>query len=161
MLTQLLRQNDGLLPYFYDKSIASGQISLTSNQVCKELLDVAMKGCSKTYIIIDGVDECDMMERKMIISFFTSLVDSQTQPGNIRSLFVSQDENDIKKLLETASVIRVGSDDNKADIERFAGKWALKIISKFELAKEGQDFITKSVTSRSDGKHSGPSVDWF
>lgn len=118
-----------------------------------------MNGCSKTYIIIDGVDECDMKERKTIISFFTSLVDTQTQPGTIRSLFVSQDENDIKKLLATASVIRVSSDDSKADIERFAGKWAFKVIQKFELAQEVQDFITKSVTDRSDGRHSGHSVD--
>ena len=154
ILTQLLRQNAGLVPYFYDKSIGSGQTSLDSNQLCKELLEVAIRSCSKTYIIIDGVDECDMKERKVIISLFTSLVDTQTQPGNIRSLFVSQDENDIKKLLETASVIRVSSDDNKADIERFAGKWAFKIIQKFELAKEVQDFITNSVTNKSDGKHS-------
>lgn len=94
----------------------------------------------------------------MIISFFTSLVDTQTQPGNVRSLFVSQDENDIKKLLATAAVIRVSSDDNKADIERFAGKWAYRIIQKFELAKEAQDFITGSVINGSDGKHPGNSV---
>ena len=158
ILTQLLGQNAGLLPYLYDKSIASRQTSLNSNQLCKELLEVAIKGCSKTYIIIDGVDECDTRERKTIISFLTSLVDTQTQPGNIRGLFVSQDENDIKKLLATASVIRVTNDDNKADIERFARKWAFKIILKFELAQEVQDFIKKSVTDRSDGKHSGNSV---
>ena len=158
ILAQLLRQNAGLLPYFYDKSIASSQTSLNSNQLCKELLEVAIKGCSKAYIIIDGIDECDIHERKMIISFFTSLVDTQTQPGNVRSLFVSQDENDIKKLLATAAVIRVSSDDNKADIERFAGKWAYRIIQKFELAKEAQDFITGSVINGSDGKHPGNSV---
>lgn len=140
-------------------SIASSQTSLNSIQLCKEILDVAIKSCSKTYIIIDGIDECDMKERKMIISFFTSLVDTQTQPGNIRSLFVSQDENDIKKMLATASVIRVSSDNNKADIERFAGKWAFKITEKFALSKEVQDFITEIVTNRSDGKHSGQSVD--
>ncbi|KAL8789346.1 MAG: hypothetical protein Q9195_006873 [Heterodermia aff. obscurata] len=151
ILTQLLGKNTGLIPYFYDRSIASSQTSLNSNQLCKELLEVATKCCSKTYIIIDGIDECDIKERKMIISFFTSLVDTQTQPGSLRSLFVSQDENDIKNLLATASVIRVSSDDNKADIERFAGRWAFKIIQKFELAAEVQDFITKTVTNRSDG----------
>ena len=100
-----------------------------------------------------------MKERKMIISFFTSLVDTQTQPGNIRSLFVSQDENDIKRMLATAPVIRISSDNNKADIERFAGKWAFKITEKFALSNEVQDFITGIVTNRSDGKHSVHSVD--
>ena len=159
ILTQLLGQNASLLPYLYDKSIATSQTSLNSNQLCKELLDVAIKSCSKAYIIIDGIDECDMKERKMVLSFFTTLVDTQAQPGNIRSLFVSQDENDIKKLLETASVVRVTSDDNKGDIERFTGKWASKITQKFELPRQVQDFMKESVTNRSDGKHSGHNVD--
>ena len=159
ILAQSLGRDAGLLPYFYDKSIASCQTSLNSSQLCKELLEVAIKSCSKTYVIIDGVDECEVKERKRIISIFTSLVDNQTQPGNLRSLFVSQDENDIKRLLTTASVVRINSDDNKADIRRYAEKWAFKITQKFELAKEVQDFIIKSVTDRSDGKHSGHSMD--
>ena len=153
ILIQLLKQNGDLLSYLYDKSMSSGQVSLASGQLCRELLDVTLNSASKTYIIIDGIDECDANERKAILSCFTTIIEKQPQPGNLRCLIVSQDENDIKKLLQMASVVRLKNDGNKADIENFTRKWTFKIQQKFELSEEYSDLIMNIVANRADGKH--------
>src|SRR5437763_7902 len=72
MLVQLLRQNDGLLSYLYEKALLSGETILESRVLAKELLETALKSLEKVYIIIDGVDECDRDEKKIIISWFRS-----------------------------------------------------------------------------------------
>src|SRR5271169_801628 len=96
----------------YEQCLLSGQSSLESAEVSKSLLETALSTVSKTYIVIDGIDECPLAERSAILRFFTSIIEKCDTPGRIRGLFVSQDENDIGKLLRTASIIRLKPSDN-------------------------------------------------
>jgi hypothetical protein len=106
---------------------------------------------SKVYIVVDGIDECDVSERKSILSFFTSLIELDDLPGKIRALFVSQDENDIRKLLRTASVLRLTDSHNKSDIESYATQWSSKIQNKFGLPEETAKYIISAISGGSDG----------
>lgn len=155
MLVQLLKQNEDLLSYLYGKCVSSGHISLVSAQLSRELLDIALKSVPKIYIIIDGLDECQPSERKAILSFFTSIIES-TQPGTLRGMFVSQDENDIRQLLQRASIVRLTEDDNKQDIRTFASGWANRIQQKFELSEENGQYITNTVCDGAEGRHALP-----
>lgn len=105
-----------------------------------------------TYIIIDGIDECDFSERKAILSFMTSLVANSATPGKLRTLFVSQDENDIKKLLRSCTILRLTDDHNRSDIETYALKRSHEIQDKFQLLDETRHYIVKLVRDGSDGK---------
>src|SRR5204862_7003488 len=99
LLNQLITQNRDLVPYCYDKYQASGEVTLKSAGPARGLLELLWRRISKQFVIIDGLDECSAMERKFVLSFFTSLVDKldSKEPGKLRVLFVSQEENDIKK----------------------------------------------------------------
>jgi hypothetical protein len=151
LLVQLLSHNDVLLPYLYDQCIGSGQVSLVSSQTCDEILRTSLKTLSKTYVIIDGIDECDLVERKTILSFFTSLIEGANSAGNLRALFVSQDENDIRKLLRTASVLKLTDAHNKSDIESYTSQWSAKIQTKFDLPEKTTNYIKSAVCDGSDG----------
>lgn len=151
ILTQLLNQNQELLPYMYDQCLSSGQASLVSLKLCEELLKIALTAISKTYIILDGIDECTLVERKAILSFFTSIIEADATPGRLRGLFVSQDENDIKKQLKAASVVRLKDTDNSADIKEYATQWSSEIQKKFELSPNEQKYIISAVCDRSEG----------
>jgi hypothetical protein len=152
ILAQLLRQNEDLLPYLSDKCIGSGQVSLVSSELCKELLETALKTMPKTYVIIDGLDECDTSERKTILSFFTSIIGANDIPGKLRGLIMSQDENDIRKQLRSASVLRLTQTHNKGDIENFATKWSIQIQEKFQTPEATQAYIVSAVCEGSDGE---------
>ena len=152
LLSQLLTQNEDLLPYLYEKRVSSGQVSLVSSELCAELLKTCLKTMLKTYIIIDGIDECELPERKTILSFFAPLVEGDDCPGRIRALFVSQDLNDIRKLLRVATTLRLTDVHNKADIESYAANWALKIQVKFSLPDVTMEHIKTAVCEGSEGK---------
>jgi hypothetical protein len=107
----------------------------------------------KIYIVVDGIDECDFSERKSILSFFTPIIEGDDLPGKIRALFVSQDENDIRKLLRTASVLRLTDAHNKSDIESYANQWSVQIQKKFGLGDDTRKYIQTTVSNGSDGMY--------
>lgn len=157
-LAQLLSQNEDLLPYLYDQCSVTGAVSLVSSEMCKELLEIALKTMPKTFIIIDGLDECDMVERKTILSFLTSVIEKSDTPAKLRGLFISQDENDIRKHLRLAAALRLTENHNKRDIESFATKWSLQIQNKFEISQPTQEYIASAVCEGSDGKLRPPNL---
>lgn len=151
LLAQLMNQNeDLLLSYLYDKCIASGEVSLVSSQLCTELLETSLKTLLKTFIIIDGIDECKLTERKAILSFFTGLIGDSSIQGALRGLFVSQDENDIRKLVKNAAQVRL-TDGHKSDIDIYAAHWSARIREKFELPNATQEYIRSAVSEGSEG----------
>jgi hypothetical protein len=153
LLAQLLRYDESLLPFLYEKCVSSGQVSLVSTQLCAEVLETCLKTMPKIYIVVDGIDECDFSERKSILSFFTPIIEGDDLPGKIRALFVSQDENDIRKLLRTASVLRLTDAHNKSDIESYANQWSVQIQKKFGLGDDTRKYIQTTVSNGSDGMY--------
>lgn len=152
LLVQLLNLNDELLPYLYDKCIGSGQVSLVSSQLYKELLETALKtGSIQTFIVIDGLDECDPLERNAILSFLTPIVKAEGPTGRLRALIVSQDENDIRKVFRGSPVLKLMDAHNKSDIEGYADHWCSEIQKKFGLPVETTQYIRTAVCEGSDG----------
>ena len=103
---------------------------------------------------IDGLDECNFLERQPILSFFNSLLASDDVRGKLRALFVSQDEDDIRILFATATSLRLNETHNESDIEDYTMYWLPKIKNKFSLTKETVDYIKTRVCEGSEGRRS-------
>ncbi|TGJ88444.1 hypothetical protein E0Z10_g384 [Xylaria hypoxylon] len=99
LLAQFLKQDNGLLPSFYQKSCRSGESSLISPALIEELLTLAFGNCKSAYIILDGLDECPRDQRKYITHWFRRLVEDlpNTEPERLRCLLVSQDDGFARK----------------------------------------------------------------
>jgi len=153
LLNQLLNQCRDMVPYCYDKHLSSGELTLSSENLAKQLLELFCQKISKQFIIIDGMDECDVAERKLVLSFFTKIVDrcDSYEPGKLRVLFVSQDFNDIKKALPTAAVISLGATDNENDIKLYVNERAMKIKQKHELENYQIERIKASTCAKAHG----------
>jgi hypothetical protein len=123
---------------------------MTSVNLAKALLESFCQKIPKQYIILDGLDECDIAERKMILSLFTTMVDrfDAYEPGKLRVLFISQDFNDIRKALLTAAAMSLGPADNQHDIKLYVDAWAPKIQQKHELNNEQIEHIRTSTCAR-------------
>jgi len=128
-------------------------VTLTSANLTEKLLDLFCQRMPRQYIIIDGLDECDIQERKLVISFFNSLVDrfEKQNPGKLRVLFVSQDENDIRTALATASWLPIGPMDNAEDIKTFVHKSMVPIREKFKLDEGSINYIEELTCFRAKG----------
>ncbi|KAI1076452.1 hypothetical protein F5B20DRAFT_556101 [Whalleya microplaca] len=133
LLAQLLAQNDHLLQILYEKASTSGEIMLTSKANARDLLHIALSSCGTTYVILDGIDECDRNDRKDIATWFQSVV-AQLNLGSqeiIRCLFISQDDGIARKDLSTIPSIKIMPSDTKDDLGAFARFWHARIEDKF------------------------------
>ncbi|KAM7213295.1 hypothetical protein V8F06_011306 [Rhypophila decipiens] len=136
LLSQLLRGNPDLLLQLYDKgNLKSGEAILSDAQTAKELLEVALDSSVKpTYIIIDGIDECqDRQERKLITSWFSEQVNNLPREdfGDLRCLFVSRKDGPAIKDLGMLPSIELRPVDTRDDIRNYLTAWGRKIEEKY------------------------------
>ncbi|PMD14292.1 hypothetical protein NA56DRAFT_393481 [Hyaloscypha hepaticicola] len=156
MILQLLAESEDsdLLQVLYERSVKSGERYLESQSLCTELLSIAVGSISKNisiHMIIDGLDECENKERKIIISEITKLLKKDPQPGRIRVMFVSQPETTIRSLLRTATIVRISESDNAKDIAEYTRPWCLEIQRQFKIDDEKRDLIRTLVCESAGG----------
>ncbi|KAH8662434.1 hypothetical protein BX600DRAFT_382529 [Xylariales sp. PMI_506] len=150
LLSQLLAaaQNDSLLDLLYEKMSTSGDTFLSRTVLAKELLEIAL-GTRKSYIILDGIDECARDERKEICRWFRVLADKHRY--EVRCLFVSQDDGIGSKDLSMIPCLSITTQDNMNDIKTYCGIWQRQIEERFGPLKESGLNIADLVPARSNG----------
>ena len=154
ILTQLLAQDASLLLLFEQKmSISSGQAVLSSRELAKELLSTSLQS-RKTYIILDGIDECERDHRKDVCSWFKSLADSLpvAKQDEIRCLFISQDDGFARKDLSMLPTLSMTVDQNREDISAYARHWQVQIEERFGPLGNCGLALADIVPARSQGK---------
>lgn len=153
LLTQLLIQNDSLLLYLEEKMSKSGAHGvLSSLTVAQEILKAALES-RKTFLVLDGIDECGRDQRKDICTWFKDMIESlpPSEHGEIRCLFVSQDDGIARKDLSKLPSISITSSLNKADITTFTRHWQARIEEKFGPLTECGPNLIEVVPARSQG----------
>lgn len=153
ILSQLVDQNKHLIQHFYEKSSNCGETSLHTKALAGELLRVALSSFKRTYIILDGLDECDAKERKYVVEFFRNTVEAlpTSDMDSIRCLFVSQDDRDARKDLSNIPSINISPSDTKHDIHSFVMILKDKIERKFGDLQGTRHDIAKIVTAKAQG----------
>jgi hypothetical protein len=156
ILSQVLssqRSNDDLLLYVDERASCSGETVLSSSKLAKELLETVILSCKQTYIILDGLDECNRDERKELSTWFRQLVDvlPRKEMDSIRCLFVSQDDGYARKDLSMLPSIKLTSTSNKSDIEMYAKVWHQRIEEKFGTLKSKGLNVANIITARAQG----------
>ncbi|KAF8459944.1 hypothetical protein BDZ91DRAFT_785581, partial [Kalaharituber pfeilii] len=151
ILSQLIKHNEGIISLLWEKMADSGEITLKASNLLLELLEVAMKNSKTSYVIIDGLDECEKTERRKIISTLQSISESINQqvPGTIRLLFISTNEPDIRRQL--SSIVKIQLKPNDDDIRQYTTVWTAKIQKRFRLSDAETDNIIAKVLERAQG----------
>ena len=154
ILAQLVRQNGELLSYVYDACCTSDETTIDSESLLKRLVEVSLRTCANTYIIIDGIDECDEVEEKKTIAWFLEMskVINRDNPGSIRLLFISQRDKVTETLLNKASVITLDSKYHQEDIQAYARHWSVLIRQKFEISEASASRISINVATKAQGE---------
>ncbi|KAI6553144.1 hypothetical protein MCOR04_010777 [Pyricularia oryzae] len=156
ILAQLLAQDDSLLLHLEHRmSTPTGkapQAVLSDMKLAKELLTVALRS-RKTYIILDGIDECDRNQRKEICRWYREVVEGlpRLKYDEIRCLFISQDDGVGRKDLSSLSTLRLTPESNLEDIKAFSRHWQGQIERRFDSVKKHNLDFTEIVTARSQG----------
>ena len=154
VLVQLVQQNEELLSYVYDACCSSTELTLDSPSLLKQLVQTSIISSSNTYLIIDGVDECEEIEEKKIITWFLAACENSTKDnaGTIRLLFISQRDKVTEALLAQAAMIPLDSKYHQEDIQTYAHHWSIKIQRKFRIPQCSAAQIGTDVAAQAQGE---------
>ena len=150
---QLIKQNEDLLAYVHEKCASSNESSLDSQLRLKELVEVALQSCENTYVVVDGLDECDEAEEKKTAIWFRGVLSTCEKSGAKKPhvLIVSQRDGILDTVLGKVSKLYLNPQDHQKDIEMFADHWTVNIQHKFQLSDAMTVDILKTVICQADG----------
>ena len=154
ILFQLVQQNEELLPYVYDACCSSSELTMNSQSLLKKLVETSLKSCPNTYIVIDGIDECEETEEKKIIAWFLAVSENvvKNSAETMHLLFISQRDKVTEKLLTQAAVISLDSKYHQEDIEIYSRNCATKIQRKFGISEASAIQIGTHVAAQAQGE---------
>ncbi|KAH6622333.1 C2H2 domain-containing protein [Boeremia exigua] len=154
---QLLDHDAGLLPPCYRRYKSSGEPVLRSLSQAISLLKDLCTILPKVYIVLDGLDECEQVERKQAMDALMHILDEceKSDPGKFRVLFISQNFADIKRVLYCSSqsrpapqTIQLSHTDNEDDINAYVGTWVSQIAAKYEPFNDDMVEYLRNLTVR-------------
>ncbi|KAF2680197.1 C2H2 domain-containing protein [Lentithecium fluviatile CBS 122367] len=158
LIDQLLAQYPQLLPPCHTKHSTSGEPSLRSLSLAKQLFENFCSTVSKLFIIVDGLDECEHYERKQLIDTFLEVVTTceADEPGKLRVLFVSQDYADIRKGIEklVPRIVALSTDNilNERDIQTFVRSRVDSIAKKYApFTDDTAEYLRNLTMARANG----------
>jgi hypothetical protein len=118
-----------------------------------KLLETFICRSEPVYIILDGLDECDVRQRKQLLVTIQSLCNSCP---NLYVLVASRKEVDIRQKLEKSYEMVIVEEKNRADIERFVSSEINTLWSEIKHVTEpgASDLfkdIARQIVDRSKG----------
>lgn len=152
-LRQLLRLDDSILIDLYEAATSDGDSGLNTRKSAERILEICFNDVGRTYIIIDGLDECPDPEQKAIVAWLRKFVDSSssnTEPS--RCVVFSQYDASTKTLLSTIPSLEILPNDIQADINIFCINRSTEIASKFGLDASEAAQIALTTSERANGK---------
>ena len=152
LLYQLCRANQSLIPAANKEYDARQSRSLLLNTWGK-LLEKFIHGSQLVYIILDGLDECDEMERGCLLRTILGL---WKNCSNLHVLVASRKEVDIRRVLKPECETLIVEEKNRTDIEWFVTRemdnlWAEISHSAEPRAREFFKTVAHNIVNQSEG----------
>jgi hypothetical protein len=146
LLTQLLYLDNALSSYLYEICSSKDQVGLST--ILEQLAEIAFDSQGTSFIILDGLDECEPVEAENALSWFKSRQTDAMQAdlGHIRLLCVGQRTDVLQRMLSSAVDISLENASHQGDIERYVKEQACTIREDFEIDSQIEAEIVTRVT---------------
>ncbi|KAL3456285.1 hypothetical protein BJX64DRAFT_281462 [Aspergillus heterothallicus] len=154
LLAQLFSTDRALAMEFSEKYCSYDRRRFETTSVLREAVDVAFNSQHISYVVLDGLDECDISEAEKTIHWFTTY--QQHTPvgtdGHIRLLCVGQRTDLLQRMLSKAQDISLDTQQrHHEDIERYIQEKMQSISYIFDLDASTQGRIITKVSSVANG----------
>jgi hypothetical protein len=129
------------------KRLGSGKIQPQGAHL-QELLKGLLSELDRTYIIIDGLDECNKSDWKHLIEFIHSLC--HPSKNGLHLLFTSQPLEEFQKAFKDVAFIELGSAISNDDISSFVGSTVCGVTN--WASNDGYaEHVTEQIVQKSNG----------
>ena len=143
-----------LLPHVYDSFVKAGAV--TSLAKMRELLRLLVNCLPMTYLILDGLDECDDVHQKQILAELETLTrpdpENQSHSLRVKILVCSRETKEIARRLGKTPQISLSSEHEHVskDIAIFTRQSLSDLYDRFD--REVVDDLNKEIVGKADGE---------
>lgn len=157
VLHQMVEVTEYLLPLCKENIDSSGL--LTDVAMAEFLIKAFFEYNTRQYIVIDGIDECEIIEARRAAGFFKEQVTNcdNIKQGRLRVLFMSQQIPELAKadiMPDGDACVELKATDNAEDIRNYVKKRIPDFSSGFNLSESDKQQIESIVCRRSEGSFS-------
>ena len=152
LIAQILQLNPNCLGYLYDKVIGSGERHPSTTETYREILKTIAVNHNLLFVGVDGLDECEEPERRLILSVIETLLKVSDEGRNVKFFLTSRKEKDIERSLRSAIHLDIKPHHLEKDIRAYVEARSLKLSEKFEFSSEKEKCITAGISSRPKGR---------
>jgi hypothetical protein len=153
MLRSIVWQLSGRSPFPYrslcqlHKTLGNGTILPQHIDLLGVLKDL-LSELDRTYIVIDGLDECNKTDWKHLIEFIHSLCHPTKNVPHL--LFTSQPHEEFQTAFKDVTFIELGSRVSNDDIRSFVGSEVLRVGNWASDESYAND-VTEQIVQKSNG----------
>lgn len=117
---------------------------------CETALIELISFYSRTILVLDALDECEMDTRETLARVFHNLVDKGE--GTVKIFIASRKEADIEEYLDLRNLVEISTADNKEDIEKYVEEEVAKVGGIWRsVSAEVKEQVKKTIGEKSDG----------
>lgn len=155
LIAQLLRLNPVSLDYLHDTAVDSGEQHPTTFKTYRGILEHITSAHDFLFIGIDGLDECEKDDRRLILSLLDHVLKASNPQANIKIFLASQKMDDLKNssLLKPALRFEIKPQHVKQDIENYVHTRTVQLCNKFYYDPDRQTSISADISNRSEGSY--------
>lgn len=118
---------------------------------CCQLIVPLLDTCPQPTLVIDGLDECELRQRKGLPKTLSAVIRSST---SLFKVFISSREDiDIKMELQHIPNLYIDAQDNQYDIQRFAHReiWERERLLNGGASEELKTLVTSKIEEQANG----------
>ena len=153
LLAQLSCKDKIVASYLYEKCCTRDQAGVLA--MLEEVAEVVFDNQATTFIVLDGLDECEPQEVQKILSWLIARQKDirSTDHGHVRLLCVGQRTEVIQRLLSKASQISLENPEHQNDVRKFIEQQAGCIRDEFDIGFEVEAEIVRRVSTTAKSKY--------
>ncbi|KAL6823358.1 hypothetical protein V8C40DRAFT_266886 [Trichoderma camerunense] len=126
---------------------------------CETALIELINFYSRTILVLDALDECEMDTRETLARVLHNLVDKGG--GTVKVFIASRKEADIEEYLGLRKLVEISTADNKEDIEKYVEDEIAKVSGRWRsVSAEVKEQVKKTIGEKSDGMFRWAYLQW-
>ncbi|KAK4060872.1 uncharacterized protein Triagg1_10564 [Trichoderma aggressivum f. europaeum] len=126
---------------------------------CEAALMQLINFYSRTILVLDALDECEMDAREALVRILHNLVSKGD--GTVKVFIASRKEADIEEYLGLKNLVEISTADNEEDIEKYVEKEIAKVDGIWRsVSAEVKEQVKKTIREQSDGMFRWAYLQW-
>ena len=152
LIAQILQLNPVSLDYLHETAVRSGEQHPSTFKSYQDILENISITHNLLFIGVDGLDECEEADRRLILSLMEHVLRISKAQANVKIFFASQRIKDVQESLKFAIRLDVKHHHVKQDIQNYVHARSAQLCKKFRYGFEKQKSLVREISSKPNGE---------